>query len=75
MQIYNSLSRKKEEFVPYSVVPYERDDKDTKIIADTAFVGCAVLKDISYAGTEDEWKAIIKSENWSGDLVLNVVFG
>ena len=50
-------------------------NKDTKIIADTAFVGCAVLKDISYAGTEDEWKAIIKSENWSGDLVLNVVFG
>lgn len=50
-------------------------NKDTKIIADTAFAGCTVLKDISYAGTEDAWKAIIKSENWSGDLVINVVFG
>lgn len=50
-------------------------NKDTKIIADSAFVGCAALKDISYAGTEDEWKSIIKSENWSGDLVINVVFG
>lgn len=50
-------------------------NKDTKIIADSAFVGCAALKDISYAGTEDAWKSIIKSENWSGDLVINVVFG
>ena len=50
-------------------------NKDTKIIADSAFVGCAALKDISYAGTEDDWKAIVKSENWSGDLVINVVFG
>lgn len=50
-------------------------NKDTKIIADTAFAECSILKDISFEGTEAEWKAIIKSANWSGDLTLNVVFG
>lgn len=50
-------------------------NKDTKIIADTAFAECNILKDISFEGTEADWKAIIKSANWSGDLTLNVVFG
>ena len=47
-------------------------NKDTKIIADTAFAQCTVLEDISFEGTEAEWKAIIKSTAWNGDLTVNI---
>ena len=47
-------------------------NKDTKIIADTAFAQCTVLEDISFEGTEAEWKAIIKSTAWNGDLTINI---
>ena len=48
-------------------------NKDTKIIADTAFVSCVALTDISFEGTEEQWKNIIKSADWNGDLTVNVV--
>lgn len=48
-------------------------NKDTKIIADTAFVFCVALTDISFEGTEEQWKNIIKSADWNGDLTVNVV--
>ena len=44
----------------------------TKIIVDTAFEGCAILEDISFEGTSEEWNAISKSEDWNGDLTVNV---
>ena len=47
-------------------------NKDTKIIADTAFASCPVLEDISFEGTEAEWLKIIKSANWNGDLNVNI---
>ena len=48
-------------------------NKDTKIIADTAFVSCVALTDISFEGTEEQWKNIIKSADWNGDLTVNIV--
>ncbi len=65
---------------PYMVLLYieatNTDDfklhKDTKIITDTAFEN-SKIKDISYAGTEAEWDAIIKGENWSHDRNINVL--
>ena len=48
-------------------------NKDTKIIADTAFAQCTLLQDISFDGVEDAWKAIIKSEGWNGDLTINIL--
>lgn len=48
-------------------------NKDTKIITDTAFAQCTLLQDISFDGVEDTWKAIIKSENWNGDLTVNII--
>lgn len=47
-------------------------NKDTKIIADTAFAKCTLLEDISFEGTEAEWNAIIKAASWNGDLTVNV---
>lgn len=47
-------------------------NKDTKIIAETAFAKCVALEDISFEGTEAEWNAIIKSAAWNGDLTVNV---
>ena len=43
-----------------------------KIIADTAFAYCVNLEDISYAGTQAEWDAVIKSANWNHDMTVNV---
>ena len=65
---------------PYMVLLYiiaTNDDDfkihdDTKIIADTAFEN-SKIKDISYAGTEAEWDAIIKGENWNHDRNINVL--
>ena len=47
-------------------------NKDTKIIADTAFANCTKLKDIGFDGTEAEWNKIAKAENWNGDLTVNI---
>lgn len=47
-------------------------NKDTKIIADTAFAKCTLLEDISFEGTTAEWTAIIKSASWNGDLTVNI---
>lgn len=48
-------------------------NKDTKIIADTAFISCPVIEDISFEGTAEQWTAIIKSADWNGDLTINVI--
>ena len=66
---------------PYMVLVYiiaTNDDdfklhKDTKIITDTAF-DASKIKDISYEGTEEQWKSIIKSENWNHDRIINVLW-
>ncbi len=66
---------------PYMVLVYiiaTNDDdfklhKDTKIITDTAFEG-SKIEDISFEGTEEQWKAIIKSENWNHDKIINVLW-
>ena len=47
-------------------------NKDTKIIAKTAFAKCTLLEDISFEGTEADWQAIIKPADWNGDLTVNV---
>lgn len=47
-------------------------NKDTKIIAKTAFAKCVALEDISFEGTEADWNAIIKPADWNGDLTVNV---
>lgn len=47
-------------------------NKDTKIIAATAFAKCTALEDIGFSGTEAEWNSIIKSADWNGDLTVNV---
>lgn len=66
---------------PYMVLVYiiaTNDDdfklhKDTKIITDTAFDD-SKIEDISYEGTEEQWKSIIKSENWNHDKIINVLW-
>jgi hypothetical protein len=66
---------------PYMVLLYiiaTNDDdfklhEDTKIIADSAFKD-SKIKDISYAGTEEDWNAIIKGENWNDDRIINVLW-
>ena len=55
-----------------STVEVFKLNKDTKIIADTAFAKCTNLKDIGFEGTEAEWGKITKSETWNGDLTLNI---
>ena len=65
---------------PYMVLVYiiaTNDDdfklhKDTKIITDTAFYD-SKIKDISYAGTEEEWDSILKSEKWNHGKIINVL--
>jgi hypothetical protein len=47
-------------------------NKDTKIIAKTAFAKCTLLEDISFEGAEADWQAIIKPADWNGDLTVNV---
>ena len=47
-------------------------NKDTKIIAETAFAKCTALEDIGFEGTEAEWNAIIKPADWNGDLTINI---
>ncbi len=46
--------------------------KDTKIITNTALAKAERLGDIDFDGTVAEWKAIIKSDEWTHDLILNV---
>lgn len=48
-------------------------NKDTKILAKTAFEDCPALEDVSFDGTEADWKAIIKADDWNGDLTVNIV--
>lgn len=55
-----------------SVEDFSVNEK-AKIIVDNAFVGCPSIKDISFAGTADAWKAIIKTEDWNNDLTINVI--
>lgn len=47
-------------------------NKDTKIIAKTAFANCTALEDISFEGTEADWNAITKAADWNGDLTVNI---
>ena len=66
---------------PYMVLMYiiatNNDDfklhKDTKIIADTAFEN-SKIKDISFDGSKADWEAISKSENWSHNRTINVIW-
>ena len=66
---------------PYMVLVYiiatNADDfklhADTKIIADTAFED-SKIKDIAFDGTEEDWNAIIKGENWADDRIINVLW-
>ena len=37
-------------------------------IGEEAFNGCTALKEIHYAGTKDEWKAVKKGKNWKKDV-------
>ena len=46
--------------------------KDTKIITNTALAKAERLGDIDFDGTVAEWKAIIKADEWTHDLILNV---
>ena len=47
-------------------------NKDTKIIAKTAFAKTLLLEDISFDGTKEEWTNIIKAEDWYGDLNISI---
>lgn len=59
------------------VVPSAEDftlNADTKILCDTALDNCASLADIHFAGTPEEWEAIIKTETWHNGRTVRIVF-
>ena len=59
------------------VVPSAEDftlNVATKIICDVAFDNCASLADIHFAGTPDEWKAIVKTDTWHNGRTVRIVF-
>ena len=45
-----------------------------KIICDEAFTNCLELADIHFAGTPDEWNAILRIENWNNGRMVRIVF-
>ena len=47
---------------------------NTEILCDTAFADCVVLADIHYAGTKDEWEAILKVEDWNNCRSVRIMF-
>lgn len=47
---------------------------DTKIICDQAFENYAELQDILYAGTKEDWDAIIKADAWHEGRTTRIVF-
>lgn len=58
------------------IIPSVEDLKvhgDTKIITEEAFANCPNLEDISYEKTTEEWNAIIKTDNWNHDLIIEVI--
>ena len=44
-------------------------------IGDNAFFGCKSLADIYYTGTEEQWNAITKGNNWNNNMGSNVSGG
>lgn len=59
------------------IVPSAEDftlNADTKILCDTALDNCASLADIHFAGTPEEWEAIIKTETWHNGRTVRIVF-
>lgn len=59
------------------VVPSVEDftlNAAAKIICDEAFTNCLELADIHFAGTPDEWNAILRIENWNNGRMVRIVF-
>lgn len=42
--------------------------KSVTTLGDSAFNGCTALKNINYAGTMDEWRAVSKGSGWNTNL-------
>ena len=40
------------------IVPDETDGRPVTAFGDSAFSGCSALKEVIYAGTEEDWKKI-----------------
>lgn len=46
----------------------------TEIICDVAFSNCTELADIHFAGTPDQWNAILRTETWNNGRTLRIMF-
>ena len=59
------------------VVPSVEDftlNVETKIICDAAFSNCTELADIHFAGTPEQWEAVIRTETWNNGRMVRVMF-
>ena len=46
----------------------------TEIICDVAFSNCTELADIHFAGTPDQWNAILRTQTWNNGRTLRIMF-
>ena len=59
------------------IVPSVEDftlNVQTKIICDAAFVNCLELADIHFAGTPEQWEAILRVEGWNNGRMTRIMF-
>ena len=64
----------KSKSIPECITTYEIPDSVTSI-GNNVFYNCSELKTINYTGTEEQWNAITKGNNWNNgcrnDMVIN----